>query len=120
MVDQEKRKGEGKADDRIGSEGSSAREDGTGQAPRDCSLLTPFPALSFFVLFIKPNPNTSRGYFLLSALFRTISVHTPGARMKAFYLSRVGFEEGEKKAGRDGGVYVDARGNECQVLSAPV
>lgn len=40
--------------------------------------------------------------------------------MKAFYLSRVGFEEGEKKAGRDGGVYVDARGNECQVLSAPV
>lgn len=40
--------------------------------------------------------------------------------MKAFYLSRGGFEEGEKEAGRDGGVYVDARGNECQVLSAPV
>ena len=37
-------------------------------------------------------------------------------RMKDFYVSKGGFEEGGRERGKEGGVYVDERGNKCQKL----
>jgi len=51
--------------------------------------------------------------------FSTLCVHAPVGRMKDFYVSKGGFEEGGREGGREGGeVYVDKRGNKCQKLWA--